>query len=156
MHPNRSMQRTLPLLLAASLVGLFPGTSRALTLDRLKGARLEGIYGTYAPHGDCKREPRITVDDSGLAYTVGGKATHGGKVEYALTYGGQDYTGISQWIFPFPVSDDDFGRVLMTFNANEKRGALQVDPDLGPGQRLSALQAALVKASPFARCAKAN
>jgi len=156
MNRTRSMQRTLPFLLAASLASLLPGTSGALTLDRLKGAQLEGIYGTYAPRGDCKREPRITVDDSGLAYMVGGKATHGGKVEYALTYGGPEYTGISQWIFPFPVGDDDFGRVLMTFNANEKRGALQVEPDLGPGQSLSPLQAALVNASPFARCAKAQ
>ena len=148
------MPGALPVLLAMGLAALLPGDVHALTLDNLKGAQLDGIYGTYAPRGDCTREPRITVDDSGLAYMLGGKATRSGKVEYALTYGGQEYTGISQWIFPFPVSDDDFGRVLMTFNANEKAGALLVDPDLGPGQSLNVLQAALVKASPFARCAK--
>lgn len=154
MHPIRCLSTTLSATLAMGVLALLPGQAGALTLEHLKGAQLEGIYGTYAPHGDCTREPRITVDDSGFAYLLGGKATHGGKVEYALTYGGPEYTGISQWIFPFPVSDDDFGRVLMTFNADEKRGALQVEPDLGPGQSLNALQAALVKASPFARCAK--
>ena len=154
MHPIHSLSRALPAMLAMGLAASLPGQARALTLDHLKGAQLEGIYGIYAPRGDCTREPRITVDDSGLAYTLGGKATHSGKVEYAVSYGGQDYAGISQWIFPFPVSDDDFGRVLMTFNADEKAGKLLVEPDLGPGQGLGALQAALVEASPFARCAK--
>jgi hypothetical protein len=154
MHPIRSLSKTLPAMLAMGVAALLPGNVDALTLGNLKGAQLDGIYGTYAPRGDCTREPRITVDDSGLAYMLGGKSTHSGNVEYAVSYGGQEYTGISQWIFPFPVSDDDFGRVLMTFNADEKAGKLLVDPDLGPGQGLSALQAALVKASPFARCAK--
>ena len=154
MNSTCSMPGALPVVLAIGLAALLPGDAHALTLGNLKGAQLDGIYGTYAPRGDCTREPRITVDDSGFAYMLGGKATHSVKVEYALTYGGPEYTGISQWIFPFPVSDDDFGRVLMTFNADEKPGALLVEPDLGPGQSLNALQAALVKASPFARCAK--
>ncbi len=53
---------------------------------------------------------------------------------------------------PFPVSDGDFGRVGMTVNPDEKPGTLAFDSNLGPGQSLNALQAALVHGSPYARC----
>jgi hypothetical protein len=141
--------------LAMGLAMLVAGAADAVTLGTLKGSHLDGIYGTYAPRGDCKREPRITVDDSGLAFMHAGQATHSRSIEYAVSYGGPEYSGISQWIFPFPVGDDDFGRVLMTFNPDEKPGTLQVESNLGPGQGYTPLQAALVKASPYARCGKA-
>ena len=150
-----SLPRTFPALLAIAMTGLLFGNASALTLGNLKDSHLDDIYGTYGPGGDCKREPRITVDDSGLAFAYAGQTTHSRNIEYALSYAAPDYDGISRWIFPFPVSDDDFGRVLMTFNANEKRGTMTAEPDLGPGQNLSGLQASLVKASPFARCGKA-
>jgi hypothetical protein len=155
MKITRCLPRMLPALLTIGMAGLLFGDASALTLANLKGAQLDDIYGTYAPGGDCKREPRITVDNSGLAYAYAGKATHSKSMEYGISYGGQEYNGISRWIFPFPVSDSDFGRVLMTFNAGEKRGVLTAEPDLGPGQHLSGLQAALIKASPYARCGKA-
>lgn len=144
-----------PAVLALGLATILPGNANAVTLAKLKGAHLDGIYGTYAPRGDCRREPRITVDDSGFAYMHAGKTTHGGSIEYAVSYGGPEYAGISQWLFPFPVNDGDFGGVLMTFNPDEKAGTLMLESTLGPGQSLGALQAALVKASPYARCAKA-
>jgi hypothetical protein len=81
-----------------------------------------------------------------------GRSTHRDTVEYALTYLGPEYQGISRVIFPFLVSDDDMGRVVMTFNDGEKPGTLKIDSDLGPGQSLTPLQAALVKHSPYARC----
>ena len=93
------------------------------------------------------------MDESGLAYAHAGKTTHSTSIEFAVSFGGPEYDGNSRWIFPFPVNADDVGRVLMTFNADEK-GALTVDPNLGPGESLSALQTALVKASPYARCGK--
>lgn len=151
----RSLPHALPALLAIGIAGLLSGHASAVTLDNLKDSNLDDIFGTYGPGGDCKREPLITVDDSGLAFAHAGKTTHSASIEYAVSYGGQEYDGISRWIFPFPVNDNDFGRVLMTFNADEKRGTLTADPDLGPGQSLSALQASLVAASPYAKCGKA-
>ncbi len=123
-----------------------------LTIKRLEGQDLQDIYGTYAPHGDCQREPRILVDGSGFTYRVAGKDTRSSTIEWALSYMGQDYRGISRWFFPFPVSDDDFGRVLMTINPDERPGTLKFEPNLGPGQSLSPLQAALVRGSPYAKC----
>ena len=146
------LQATSCALLFASLVVLVSSHAEAVTLHGLKGSQLDGIYGTYAPSGDCGREPKIVVDDSGISFTHAGKSMHSGTLEYALTYMGPDYQGSSRVIFPFPVSDDDFGRVLMTFDADEKPGALKVEPDLGPGQKLTPLQAALVKHSPYAKC----
>jgi hypothetical protein len=143
------------LALLVAMAALLSGNATAVTLDNLKDSQLDDIYGTYAPGGDCKREPRIIVDDSGLAFANAGKTTHGTGIEYALSYGGPEYAGISRWIFPFPVDDNDFGRVLLTFNPEEKRVTLGAESDLGPGQSLSALQAALVKASPYTRCGKA-
>ena len=142
---------TLPALLCA-FVMLVSAPAPAITLHGLKNSQLDDIYGTYAPRGECAREPKITVDDSGMTFMHGGKSTHSGSVEYAVTYGGPEYSGVSRWIFPFPVNDDDPGRVLMTFNVEEKRGALAVESNLGPGQSFSPLQAALVKHSPYAKC----
>jgi len=42
---------------------------------------IESLYGQYAPHGDCKREPRITVNDSGFAFEVDGGITHTRMIE---------------------------------------------------------------------------
>ncbi|HJU25651.1 MAG TPA: hypothetical protein VJ722_03140, partial [Rhodanobacteraceae bacterium] len=105
---------TLCALLCAPLVALVSAPAPAVTLHGLKNSQLNDIYGTYAPQGDCGGEPKIAVGDSGMTFTVGGKSTHSGTVEYALTYMWPDYQGISRYIFPFPVNDDDPGRVLMT------------------------------------------
>lgn len=45
---------------------------------------------------------------------------------------GQEYQGISRWFSPFPISDEDFGRVPITVNAYEKPGRLTVEPISGP------------------------
>jgi len=145
------MTRAVPAL-AVGIGAL--GVASAVTLKTLKDSQLTDLYGIYAPGGDCKREPRIKVDDSGLAYEYAGQATHSTSIEYALTYGGPDYAGISRWMFPFPVSDNDVGRVLMIFNPEEKPGTLKAEPNLGLGEHMSEFQAALVKASPYAKCAK--
>jgi len=145
------MTRAVPAL-AVGIGAL--GVANAVTLKSLKDSQLTDLYGIYAPGGDCKREPRIKVDDSGLAYEYAGHSTHSTSIEYALTYGGPNYAGISRWIFPFPVNDNDVGRVLMVFNPEEKPGTLTAEPNLGLGEHMSEFQAALVKASPYAKCAK--
>lgn len=146
--------RNTPLRAVVGMLGLFIviGAAQALTVPNLKGKGLQQLYGTYAPRGDCRSEPRVVVDDSGFAYTVSGSTTHSGTIEWAVSYGGPDYHGISNWFFPFPLSDSDFGRVLMTFNPDEHAGKLAFEPNLGPGESMTALQAALTKHSPYARC----
>ena len=148
----QGFRSTLRALLCASLVTFVSAPAPAITLHGLKNGQLDDIYGTYAPRGECAREPKIAVGDSGMTFTHAGKSTRSGTVEYALTYMGPDYQGISHVVFPFPVNEDDVGRVMMTFNAGEKRGALAVESNLGPGQSFSPLEAALVKHSPYAKC----
>ncbi len=152
MKINHAPSCLVAAVIAMGAAALALGSANAVTLANLEGAQLDDLYGTYAPHGDCRREPRITVDDSGLAFRQAGRTTHARSIEYALSFAGPDYAGISRWIFPFPVNDDDVGRVLMTFNPDEKPGTLMVESNLGPGQRMTALQSALVEASPYARC----
>ena len=63
------MTRVVPAL-AVGIGAL--GVANAVTLKTLKDSQLTDLYGIYAPGGDCKREPRIKVDDSGLAYEYAG------------------------------------------------------------------------------------
>lgn len=136
----------------ALVLMLVAGGAQAVTLHDLKGQHPGSIYGTYAPRGDCKREPRITVDASGFMYRYRAHAVHPSTFEWAVSYGGPDYNGITEWVFPFPVSESDFGRVLMIVNPDERAGTMRFEADLAPGQSLNDLQAALVRGSPYAKC----
>ena len=127
------------------------GSVRAVEVHDLKG--LEDIFGRYAPAGDCKRQPLIVVDVTGLTFTLNGKSEKVTNPEYAASYGPDDYQGISKWIFPYRLKDGY--SFLMTFNANEKKGALLIEPhDEGypGGPKLSPRNQALVNGSPYARC----
>ncbi len=136
----------------AALVTLtFSVAASAVEVHDLEG--LEDLFGRYAPGGDCKREPRILVDVTGLTFEVTGKKQKVTNPEYAAAYAAHDYSGISKWIFPFRLKDGY--SILMTFNFNEKKGALTIDPqDEGypGGPKLTPLNQALVKGSPYARC----
>lgn len=118
----------------------------------LKDRGLEADFGIYAPRGDCKLEPRITVGDSGFVYRANGRTLAGQAFVYAASYWGPDYRGISSTFFAFPKSDNDFGTLTLSLAADEQRGKMVLEANLGPGQRLDPFQAALVKASPLLRC----
>lgn len=140
-------------LFIASVVpcALLALTAAAVEVRDLKGH--DAIFGRYTPGGNCKREPRILVDATGITFEVAGKKTKPATIEYALAYGPHDYAGISVWIFPFILKDGY--SILMTFNANEVKGVLTVDPQdegYAGGPPLSPLNAALVKGSPYKRC----
>ena len=47
------------------------------------------------------------------------------RLEYAASYGGNYYEGISLWFLPFGHSGSH--PILMTFNAAEKEGELAID-----------------------------
>lgn len=137
-------------LIAAGLCALAM-TAGAVEVTSLEG--LEDLFGTYAPGGDCKREPRITVETSGITFEVAGKQQKVTKVEFAASYGGNFYQGIAKWIFPFFMTDGY--PILMTFNGDEKPGWLAIDAhDRGyqGGPAALPLEAALIKGSPYKRC----
>ena len=125
--------------------------SMAVEVRDLKG--FNALFGRYAPAGDCKREPRIVVDATGLTFEWGGRKVKPASFEYAASYGPHDYAGISVWFFPFILKDGY--SVLMTFNSGEVKGVLTIEPhDEGyaGGPPLSPLNAALVKGTPYRKC----
>jgi hypothetical protein len=140
-------------LVFATTLGLFSSAAGAVEVHDLKG--LEDIFGRYAPGGDCKKEPLIIVDVTGLTFVMGGKEEKVTNPEYAASYGAYDYNGIMKWLFPFRRRDGY--SILMTFNAGEKKGALLIEPhDEGykGGPKLSPRNQLLVSGSPYARCKK--
>jgi hypothetical protein len=143
--------RRLASLSVACLMLISSQQAGAVTVTNLRNMHLDALFGRYAPAGDCSREPRITVDATGFTFTNGGRTVHPARFEHAVSYGPYDYAGISSWFFPFMKNDNDFGPVLMTFNANEKRGLLMIENErAGAG---NPLYAALAKGSPYRKCA---
>lgn len=141
------------LLSIASLLALGIGAPvSAAPLTSLKGQGFDRIYGDYAPRGDCAATPRLTIDAAGFAFHTGGRTVRSAKVEYAASYMGQAYDGITTVFFPFPRSDQDFGGLLMFVDDDEKPGVVRFEADLAPGQAADPLHAAFTKASPFLRC----
>lgn len=141
-------------LVLASLGVLCAGTTAmAVELQGLKGYQLDTIYGRYAPGGDCKRQPQVVADATGLTFEVGGKSEKVTNPEQAMEFNGPDYQGSDIWIFPFRLKDGY--SILMTFNPDSKKGALVIAPqDEGypGGPKLSPRNQALVSGSPYARC----
>ena len=138
---------------AATLVValLLPVLAGAIEVEGLKD--FAALHGSYAPGGDCTRSPRIVVDATGFTFEVNGQKEKATRVEYAASYGGNTYQGITQWFMPFRSANG--WPLIMAFNAGESPGALTVDPhDEGwkGGPPLSARNAALVKGSPYAKC----
>lgn len=142
----------LKLVSAIALVALVAArTADAVEVTNLEG--LEDIFGRYAPAGDCKRQPQVLVEFKGLTFTVGGATVKVTNPEYAAGYGPADYAGISKWIFPFRIPEGY--PILMTFNADEKKGVLLItaqDEGWKGGPPLTARNKALVDGSPYKRC----
>lgn len=138
---------------AAAIAGmlLLPALAGSIEIEGLKD--FPALHGSYAPGGDCTKSPRIIVDAAGFTFEVNGQKEQATRVEYAASYGGNAYAGISRWFMPFKSANG--WPLLMAFNAGEKPGALTIEPqDEGwkGGPALSARNAALVKASPYAKC----
>ena len=139
--------------LGVCAVGAFAAASvQALPLTSFKDQGVDHIFGSYAPRGDCAKEPRVTIDEKGMTFRANGREVKPPRVEYALTYMGQRYDGIMSVFFPFPVSNNDFGRVLMFVNDDEKPGAIRFEPDLAPGQRPDPFHASFTGGGLFTLC----
>src|SRR3546814_8341107 len=87
-----------------------------------------------------------------MTFRANGREIKPPRVEYALTFMGQSYDGIMAVFFPFPVSSNDFGRVLMYVNDDEKRGVIRFESDLPRGQRPASFHAAFTGGGPFKLC----
>src|SRR3546814_7884490 len=120
--------------------------------DVCSSVLVDHIFGSYAPRGDCSKEPRVTIDEKGMTFRANGREIKPPRVEYALTFMGQSYDGIMAVFFPFPVSSNDFGRALMYVNDDEKRGVIRFESDLPRGQRPASFHAAFTGGGPFTLC----
>lgn len=132
-------------------LSLFWGTAQAIEVKDLEG--FEALYGRYAPGGDCSRQPQIVVDRAGFTFDVGGNADRVTHPEYAASYGGNFYQGITQWFLPFR-SAQGFP-ILMSFNHQERPGVLNIeghDEGWRGGPPLTPRNKALVDGSPYAKC----
>jgi hypothetical protein len=118
------------------------------------------VYGSYAPGGDCAKQPRITVDKAGVHLdTAAGKR---GPLPMMVSFsfgGGATYQGIQIWGLVKHGGKDQWGEdtvpVLLTFNANEQRGALTAERNEGPNSPKAVLDGPLtsiVQAASFRLC----
>ena len=149
--PNKLPKRLIIVFLAGIFLGL-PGVAGAVTLTSLKGMDLEGSYGSYAPRGDCSRGASLEINETGFTFKASGQTVKSTRFEYAASFLGPTYEGVSAVFFPFPVNANDFGRVILTVNDDEKRGVVRLEADVAPGQRLDPFKSALVSQSPLLLC----
>ena len=138
--------------LAGGFGPLFVSTAQALPLSSLKGQGLENIFGSYGPDGDCSKEPRVIIDENGITFRANGRAARQQRVEYAISFMGPNYDGITAVFFPFPISKDDFGRVIMFVNDNEKPGVIRFESDLPRGERANPFHATFTGAGLLSLC----
>jgi len=122
------------------------------------------VHGTYAPGGDCARQPRIAVDKDGvhLDTAAGQRRSLPLLVSYTFV-GGARYSGIQTWAMVKHGGKDRWGDdktpVLLTFNANERRGALSAELSEGVNEPRTALDgplASVVQAGRFRLCRAAG
>lgn len=135
-------RRVLGLALAANAL-LVTDSAQAVSIDGLQGSGFDHIYGSYAPDGDCAREPRVTIAGPGMTFRADGRTVTATRIEYAASFFGGFYEGIALAFFPFPRSDSDLGPVLMYVNEDEKPGTVRIEANAEPGQRLDPFHAAL-------------
>jgi len=127
-------------------------SAQAAELQGFTGLGLDKLYGRYAPGGDCKRQPQVLAEASGLTFFLGGKQEKVTNPEEALGFAGPDYTGPGHWIFPFRLPDGY--TILMEFTG-DAAGTLNItgqDQGYPGGPPLNARDAALVAGSPYQRC----
>ena len=135
-------RRVLGLALAANAL-MVTDSAQAVSIDGLQGAEFDHIYGSYAPDGDCAREPRVTIAEAGMTFRADGRTVTATRIEYAASFFGGFYEGIALAFFPFPRSDSDLGPVLMYVNEDEKPGTVRIEANAEPGQRLDPFHATL-------------
>jgi hypothetical protein len=139
--------RSFRLTLAASALGVAAVTSAAAQ------AVAPDLMGAYAPGGDCKQDPQVTIGQD-LAVRVGGKTTRFAPLDSCQScVGGARYEGIEVWVTYLGKNGDPM-YPMFRVNADERRGVLIVDKnDL---QSAPAPMRSVAMASPLKKCAAAR
>ena len=152
-HFKWPQARWFRLTLAGTALSAFAfAAAHALPLQTLNGQGGDHIFGSYAPGGDCSKEPRVFIDQNGMLFRANGREVRPERVEYALTFLGPSYDGITAVFFPFPVNSNDYGRVIMFVNDGEKPGVIRFDSDLPRGERPDRFHAAFTNGGLFTLC----
>ncbi|MCW2391845.1 hypothetical protein M2336_000229 [Sphingobium sp. B1D7B] len=149
---SKIVSRRSGVIIAACALALQGSATQALTIAGLKGQGLDHIYGSYAPRGDCSEEPRVTIDDKGMTFRAHGRTVTPPRVEYAVSFMGPSYEGITAVFMPFPISPSDSGRVYMYVNDDEKAGVIRFEDNLMRGQRPDPFHAAFTAGGLFMLC----
>src|SRR3546814_2946845 len=53
-------------LAACAIATIAAASAQALPLSSSKDQGVDHIFGSYAPRGDCSKEPRVTIDEKGM------------------------------------------------------------------------------------------
>ena len=107
------------------------------------------LKGSYAPGGDCTKEPRVVIGDT-LTVIAGGKTTKYAPVDACYSCaGGARYEGIEVWVTYLDRNREPV-YPMFRVNADEKRGSLVVDKDPASPPPVRAVS----QASPLRKCAK--
>ena len=137
-------------VIVATLALAFAAPSAAIEVDNLDG--FEPHFGRYAPGGDCGKQPQVVVSRSGFAFEGGPALPAATRPDYAASYMGNFYEGISVFFFPYSAEPRPF---LLTLNADEKEGVLTLqayDFDYKGGPRLPDKYRPYVAGSPYLKC----
>ena len=150
MNQAMSTNRTIHALALGAALLLGHGATAAIEVDDLGG--FEEHFGRYAPDGDCARQPQIVVAREGFSFEGGPPLPKATRPDYAASFMGNYYQGISLTFFPYT---EEPRPILMTFNADEKPGVLTVgifDFDYPGGPKLPPEYRPYVDGSPYLRC----
>jgi len=126
-----------------------------LTLAGSAGAQLApppDLLGSYAPGGDCTKEPKVTLEEKAITILAAGKATRLSPIDACFSCeGGARYEGIVVWVSQLGPDRNPI-EPFFYFNAGEKKGALAMDKQ--GAQKFPPAQRAVALASPLMRCKK--
>lgn len=146
-------KRTSLDLLAYAVLWATCAAASAAPISKLSNQGLDHTFGSYAPLGDCAKEPRVTIDKSGMIFRANGRDFAPPFVEYAPGFFGQADPGLTAVFYPFPVSSSDFGPLVMFVNDQNRRGVIRFEADRLPGQHVDPFHAAFMNAGLFTLCA---
>lgn len=129
--------------IAGSVLGLLAAGAAAA-----QGVSPE-LKGSYAPAGDCTKEPRVVIGDV-LTVIAGGKSTKYAPLDACYSCaGGARYEGIEVWVTYLDRNKEPV-YPMFRVNADEKRGALVVDKQ--DAKTAPAPVRAVAMASPLKKC----
>src|SRR3546814_10309865 len=60
-------------LAACAIATIAAASAQALPLSSFKDQGVDHIFGSYAPRGDCSKEPRVTIDEKGMTFRANGR-----------------------------------------------------------------------------------